>query len=161
MGTSYHAKNIPFSEPFLEATPQVHITLVLMGLSGFSPSDVDWLVWTSFGISIISAAFGIAKLLKNGPIKMVRKDGKIGGYGTPGFILLMIVVGCNLVGKATWMALGFGYAKSSGDKVTVLWMWALTCILPQILLVNSQKSYLFKKPYTYNPIFSRPFQYGW
>ena len=118
-----------------------------MGLSGFSPSDVDWLVWTSFGISIISAAFGIAKLLKNGPIKMVRKDGKIGGYGTPGFILLMIVVAFHMIGKAMWMAFEFGaqFGIKARENVTV-WMWALTCILPQLLLVKSQNNYLlFKK----------------
>ena len=117
-----------------------------MGLSGFSPSDVDWLVWTSFGISIISAAFGIAKLLKNGPIKMVRKDGKIGGYGTPGFILLMIVVAFHMIGKAMWMAFEFGaqFGIKARENVTV-WMWALTCILPQLLLVKSQNNVYLKK----------------
>ena len=108
-----------------------------MGLTGFRYGD--WLVWTSFGISIISAAFGIAKLLKNGPIKMIQKDGKIGGYGTPGFILLMIVVAFHMIGKAMWMAFEFGYR--SPENVPVL-MWALTCILPQLLLVKSQNNYL-------------------
>ena len=108
-----------------------------MGLTSFW--DVDWLVWTSFGISIISAAFGIAKLLKNGPIKMVRKDGKIGGYGTPGFILLIIIVAFHMIGKAMWMSFEFGYRQY--ENVTV-WMWALTCILPQLLLVKSQNNYL-------------------
>ena len=103
----------------------------------------DPLVWTSFSISIISAAFGIAKLLKNGPIKLVRKDGKIGGYGTPGFILLMFVVAFNMIGKATWMALDF--EGPWAQKVTVVWIWALTCILPQLLLVKSKINCLFKK----------------
>ena len=137
-------KIILFSEPFLEATPQVHITLMLMGLDGSMDGwldqvrDPDPLLWTSFSISVVSAAFGIAKLLKNGPIKMVRKDGKIGGYGTPGFILLMIVVAFHMIGKAMWMAWEFGYRP---QNVTV-WMWALTCILPQLLLVKSQNNYL-------------------
>ena len=108
---------------------------MLLGLQEFY--EVDPLVWTSFAISILSAAFGIAKLLKNGPIKLVRKDGKIGGYGTPGFILLMFVVAFNMIGKATWMALDF---TGSVENVTVVWIWALTCILPQLVLVKSQNN---------------------
>ena len=103
----------------------------------------DYLLWVSFSISIFSAAFGIAKLLKNGPIKVVQKNGKIGGYGTPGFILLMIVVACNMIGKATWMALDF--LAERFDYGTLVWIWALTCILPQILLVKSQNNCLFYK----------------
>ena len=116
---------------------------MLLGLTGYQTADL--LVRTSFAISIISAAFGIAKLLKNGPIKLVRKDGKIGGYGTPGFILLMFVVAFNMIGKATWMALGFGAGGPGDQNVTVVWMWALTCILPQLLLVKSKINCLFKK----------------
>merc|ERR1711860_330072 len=92
-------QNLANLEPFLEATPQVHITLMLVGQFVFGDKPYDPLVWTTFAISIFSASFGIAKLLKNGPIKMVRKDGKIGGYGTPGFILAMVVVALNMVGK--------------------------------------------------------------
>ena len=116
---------------------------MLLGQDVLGREQLDPLLWTSFSISIISAAFGIAKLLKNGPIKLVRKDGKIGGYGTPGFILLMFVVAFNMLGKATWMALDF----TGSDKVTNVWMWALTCILPQLLLVKSQNNCLFKKDF--------------
>ena len=116
-----------------------------MGLDGsIWDKGPDPLLWTSFSISIVSAAFGIAKLLKNGPIKMVRKDGRIGGYGTPGFILLMIIVAFNMIGKAIWMGLGFTGTTNKG-KVTLVWMWALTCILPQLVLVKSQNNCLFKK----------------
>ena len=111
---------------------------MLLGLTGYKTADL--LVCTSFAISIISAAFGIAKLLKNGPIKMVRKDGKIGGYGTPGFFLLFVVVASNMIGKANWMYEG----TWKWDKVTVVWIWALTCILPQLLLVKSLINYLLK-----------------
>ena len=88
---------------------------------------------------------------------MVRKEGKIGGYGTPGFILLMVVVAGNMIGKAVWMALGF--SGSHADKVTVIWWWALACLLPQFLLVRlpeivclkkkeiRKQSYLFSDPY--------------
>ena len=121
----------------MEAAPQVHITLILLGKDGFWYADP--LLKTSFAISIFASVFGIAKLLKNGPIKLVRKDGKIGGYGTPGFILLMIVVAFHMIGKAMWMAWEFG---GLGKKVSVIvvWMWALTCILPQLVLVKSQNN---------------------
>ena len=104
--------------------------------------EADSLLWTSFSISIISAAFGIAKLLKNGPIKMIRKDGKIGGYGTPGFVLLMVAVAGNMIGKASWVAWAFAYANKKSAFVCI---WALTCILPQLLLVKSQNNVYLKK----------------
>ena len=106
--------------------------MILLGQNVLGKGQKDPLVWTSFFISIISAAFGISKLLKNGTIKMVRMGGKFGGYGTPGFILLMAVVDCNMTGKATWMTLGFFVGGPES-----VWMWALTCILPQLLLVKS------------------------
>ena len=130
-------KIILFSEPFLEAAPQVHITLILMGQAVFSGDESYGLVWTSFAISVMSAAFGIAKLLKNGPIKMVRKEGKIGGYGTPGFILLMVVVAGNMIGKATWMGICFRFSRTNEDEaINLVSIWALTCVLPQLLLVK-------------------------
>ena len=115
---------------------------MLLGQNAIPNQKRNPLLWTSFSLSIISTAFGIAKLMKNGPIKMVRKDGKIGGYGTPGFILLMLVVAFNMIGKATWMALG---SVNTPDKITALYIWALTCILPQALLVKSQKNCSFYK----------------
>ena len=128
----------------MEATPQVHITLMLLGQYVLQEqSEGDPLLWTSFAISIFSAAFGIAKLLKNGPIKMVRKDGKIGGYGTPGFILLMVVVAGNMTGKATWMAILIGFIVGNAQRLSVIWIWALTCLLPQFLLVRLQNNCLF------------------
>ena len=117
----------------MEAAPQVLITLILLGQDGFWSADP--LIWTSFAISIFASVFGIAKLLKNGPIKMVRKDGKMGGYGTPGFILVMVVVACNMVGKATWIALAFGEPViESENTITLIWIWALSYLLPQLLL---------------------------
>ena len=121
-------KTFGISEPFLEATPQVHMTLILIGQFVLHQSPI---LYISFATSIVSAAFGIAKLLKNGPIKLIRKDGKIGGYGQPGFILAMLIVAGNMIGKATWMAFGFDRSKTS-----LIWIWVLACILPQVLLVN-------------------------
>ena len=110
-----------------------------MGQFVFGDKPYDPFVWTTFAISIFSASFGIAKLLKNGPIKMVRKDGKIGGYGTPGFILLMVVVAGNMTGKATWMVI----LMLGAQTLSVIWIWALTCLLPQFLLVRLQNNCLF------------------
>ena len=135
--------------------PQFHITMILMSQTFDDGQDVHmgtYLVIASFFTSLLSAVFGIAKLLKNGPIKLVRKDGKIGGYATPGFILLMVVVACNMIGKIIWI----GQGRQNVAKQA--WMWALTCILPQALLVKSQNYCLLLEN---NPIFFRPFQYGW
>ena len=124
-----------FLEPFLEATPQVHITLILLGQDNLSFSD--YFLWISFALSILSAAFGIAKLLKNGIIKLVRKDGKMGGYCTPGFILVMLTVACNIIGKGIWIVLGF-FDGTESQRVTAAQIWVLVCLLPQFLLVTSK-----------------------
>ena len=129
--------NVSFLEPFLEAAPQVHITFILLGKDGFWYADP--LLKTSFAISIFASVFGIAKLLKNGSIKMVRKNGKVGGYGTPGFILLMVIVACNMLGKAIWIALAFNEEVfDTYNTFKMVWIWALACLMPQFLLVNSQ-----------------------
>ena len=142
-------QTIIFSEPFLEATPQVYMTLILMGQTGLE--DVDVLVWASFSISVAASAFGIAKLLKNGPIRLVRKDGKIGGYGTPGFILVMFIVAGNMLGKGTWLAITcesddfLNLDDGQKDKFTYILIWVLSCFLPQFLLVNPKINSLSKK----------------
>ena len=121
----------------MEAAPQVHITLILLGKDGFWYADP--LLKTSFAISIFASVFGIAKLLKNGSIKMIRKNGKVGGYGTPGFMLLMIIVACNMLGKAIWIALAFNEEVfDTSNTFKMVWIWALACLMPQFLLVNSQ-----------------------
>ena len=96
-------------------------------------------LYASFTLSILSATFGIAKLLKNGPIKMVRMKGKLGGYGTPGFILLMGVVAGNMIGKSLWMSFTLDRQDISGILI-----WALTCNLLQLILVKSLINCLFK-----------------
>ena len=126
------------------------MTLILMGQTGLD--DVDVLVWASFSISVAASAFGIAKLLKNGPIRLVRKDGKIGGYGTPGFILVMFIVAGNMLGKGTWLAITCNsidelYELDDGqdDKFIYILIWVLSCFLPQFLLVNPKINSLSKK----------------
>ena len=121
----------------MEAAPQVHITLILLGKDGFWYADP--LLKTSFAISIFASVFGIAKLLKNGSIKMIRKNGKVGGYGTPGFMLLMIIVACNMLGKAIWIALALGEPEIDDSNIfTLVYIWALACLMPQFLVVKSQ-----------------------
>ena len=50
-------KIVPFSEPFLEATPQVHITLMLLGQNVLGGEQRDPLVLTSFGIFQLRRGF--------------------------------------------------------------------------------------------------------
>ena len=135
---SYNTKLFTFSEPFLEATPQVYITLILMDQTSIDLNNKT-VLYASFILSILSATFGIAKLLKNGPIKMVRMKGKLGGYGTPGFILLMGVVAGNMIGKSLWMSFTLDRQDISGILI-----WALTCNLLQLILVKSLINCLFK-----------------
>lgn len=145
------SKFISFSEPILEATPQVYVTLILIGFS-FVGGHWDSELWTSFLISIISAALGMAELFKNGPIRIVKTDGKMEGYFTPGFILLTFIVAFNMIGKGIWMALKLKIAQLTvlapdnftnfdAGIVNLVYIWALTCLLPQLLLVKSQNKY--------------------
>ena len=70
---------------------------------------------------------------------MIRKNGKVGGYGTPGFMLLMIIVACNMLGKAIWIALALGEPEIDDSNIfTLVYIWALACLMPQFLVVKSQ-----------------------
>ena len=132
----------------MEATPQVYINIILMVAYGGASGDP--LVWITFMTSIISASFGIAKLLKNGPIKMVRTDGLLGGFLQSGFVLLIITVAGNMIGKGLWFAIlsttifnlpfnsnrwaGFGAATASGI-LALLYLQPLL-LVKSIFLVN-------------------------
>ena len=113
----------------MEATPQVHIIIILYGVL---EDDFDLVVITSLASSLFSSAFGIAKLLKNGPIKLIEKDGPMGGYLKPGFILLLVIVLGNMIGKVAWTSLAS--SPRSAQKTDVIWIWTLTCLLPQFIL---------------------------
>ena len=130
--------NISNLEPFLQAIPQIHLTLILLcqGVLEYQESH-DPLNWLSFASSTLSATIGIAKLLKNGPIKAIRHD----RYLQPGFLLLIVIAAGNLIGKAAWM--GFAFSFHAAEKKTVLSIWALTCLIPQLILVRFYTSYTF------------------
>ena len=80
--------------------PQVFIlfALVLQNPDVIFGGDATWF-WVTFSTSIVSAAKGIATLLKEGPCKLVPNQGLMGGYGLIGFILLFFNVGITLIGK--------------------------------------------------------------
>ena len=137
-----HEKNIIESqigtlEPFFEAAPQVHLTLMLIGIEqeALGSQISGQLIWWSFGLSILSASFGIAKLLKNGPMKLIRKnEGYLGGYLHPGFFLIVLSVIGTIIGKSFWMASVFIGPSDEDDRSHVILLWILTCFLPQIVL---------------------------
>ena len=108
----------------MEAIPQVHIIIILFGLL---EDEFDLVAITSLVSSILSSTYGIAKLLKNGPIKLIKKDG-----GKGGFVLILALVLGNMAGKVGWTSVAS--SPRSAQKTDVIWIWTLTCLLPQILL---------------------------
>ena len=56
----------------------------------------------------------------------------MGGYLKPGFILLLVIVFGNMIGKVAWTSLAS--SPRSAQKTDVIWIWTLTCLLPQFLL---------------------------
>ena len=117
------------SELFVEKIPQVHLMLLLIF---FNWDDKSWVYvyWWGFVFSFFSASFGMTKLLMNGPSKIIKKQGHLGGYLQLGFFLLFL---CNidvLVAKA----LGLAFLASNPFSVLV---WMAVSLLPQCILVST------------------------
>ena len=109
---------------FAESVIQVHLSFLLLAFlaalestgtylesldSGFlwfegalnKLGDNRSLIWLSFSFSIFSATFGMAKFLKNGPVKQLPNE----GYATPGFGLTMLIIVSFMTAKAIWATL--------------------------------------------------------
>ena len=67
--------------------------------------DKEWLIWLSLSISLLSSTFGMAKFLKNCPVKHLPSDGPLSGYATPGFVTTMILIASFMTSKAVWIIL--------------------------------------------------------
>ena len=142
----YALKNLSnnFSEPFLEAIPQVHIlmclwfnndTMIIGDLNnGFSKDSILFLI--TYSTSVLSAAFGIAKFLKSGPCRLISNEG---GYFQMGFLLIMISTFCCLAIKAILLSLVCA-PWIAIDKIHVpIWstmvIWLSLNYLPQFIFV--------------------------
>ena len=87
-----------------------------------------------FTSSVLSASLGMARLLMNGPSKLVKKQGHLGGYAQVGFALVMVSIICVLVSKALWLA----FSTSWLDPLYAL-VWIGVSLAPQLTLVSHSK----------------------
>ena len=67
--------------------------------------DKEWLIWLSLSISLLSSTFGMAKFLKNCPVKHLPSNGPLSGYATPGFVTTMFLIASFMTSKAVWIML--------------------------------------------------------
>ena len=92
-----------FSEPLVESLPTFVISTCIMGLNFDSVSGnnkVDVIIYfLSYSSSAFSTVFGICNFLKNGPCRILPKDGLFGGYCSLGFLLLFINISLSLLVK--------------------------------------------------------------
>ena len=126
-----------FSEPFLESIPQVFILVSIMVRSDWQREVLDTqdpLFWVTFVTSVITASFGIARFLKNGPCKLVPSDGPLGGFGQFSFLLLMLNIVLSLCAKGCLFALAVDKQKKFHLGVIT---WLCSAFIPQMLYVSA------------------------
>ena len=129
-------------EAFLESIPQTHLTLILWVLNFrifFDGPGDDYglaLFFVGFISSVLSASLGMARLLLNGPSKLVKKQGRLGGYAQVGFAMVMFSIMFVLVAKALWPAFSM-YSSSPwrGNPLYAL-VWIGVSLAPQLILVS-------------------------
>ena len=103
-----------FTEPFLESVPQLHVLLVILiqslpHIDGNQPNNrrvvdtSDPFFLATFLSSILSASFGVSKLLKLGPCPLVPQD-KFGLV----FLMVFLSILTGLVGKGIMVAFVIG-----------------------------------------------------
>ena len=80
----------------------------------------------TFILSVLSAAFGVGKFLKNGPMTLVPRE----RYG-PSFVLGTFFVAGNLVYKGFMLALSF-----KQEPINDILIWASTFLVPQFIYVS-------------------------
>ena len=129
------------SEAFLESIPQTHLTLMLLILNSKVLYDDNGradniygtvLFFVGFISSILSASLGMARLLMNGPSKLVKKQGHLGGYAQVGFALVMTSIMFVLVAKALWLAV----STMDNHEPFYFLVWIGVSLVPQLILVS-------------------------
>ena len=125
----------------MESIPQTHLTLMLLILNSKVLYDDNGRADNIYGIvlfyvgfisSILSASLGMARLLMNGPSKMVKKQGHLSGYAQVGFALVMTSIMFVLVAKALWLAVS---TMDSHEPLYFL-VWIGVSLVPQLILVS-------------------------
>ena len=88
----------------MESIPQTHLTLILFLFGageiaftdghddedGIDPAFVTFLL--GFISSVTSASLGMTRLLMNGPSKLIKKQGPLGGYIQVGVTLMFFSI---------------------------------------------------------------------
>ena len=83
----------------------------------------------TFILSILSAAFGVGKFVKNGPMTLVPRE----RYG-PSFVLGTFFVALNLLYKGFMLGESFGLGNE--DPIKTIFIWSSTFLLPQFVYVS-------------------------
>ena len=113
-------------------------------MNGFIPSLLFLVGFTS---SVLSASLGMSRLLMNGPSKLIKKQGHLGGYAQVGFALVKLSIMCVLVAKALWLPFSTMYDPGqshplkrhmNGDPLYAL-VWIGISLAPQLILVSLSK----------------------
>ena len=76
---------------------------------------------STFCTSIISATFGIMKVLKYGPCQLLLGDGILGGFCQLGNILVMFSILFCLLGKGFLFSIGHIYFFENNREMVVNW----------------------------------------
>ena len=119
----------------------MHILVCIWATAGGKTPIVDGsnpLFFATFFTSVFSAAFGMAKFLKNGPCRVVPSIGCLSGYGHLGFIFVFVSILFVLVGKG--LALAFVLLRGSKiTKTLLIEVLVGLCFnwLPQVILVST------------------------
>ena len=88
----------------------------------------------TFILSILSAAFGVGKFIKNGPMTLVPRE----RYG-PSFVLGTFFVALNLVYKGAMLRESL---RSNDDPINAIFIWSSTSLLPQFVYVSLTRFFL-------------------
>ena len=83
----------------------------------------------TFTLSVLSAAFGVGKFIKNGPMTLVPRE----RYG-PSFVLGTFFVALNLLYKGFMLGDSFGLGNE--DPIKTIFIWSSTFLLPQFVYVS-------------------------
>ena len=110
-----------FTEPFVEAVPQVMLLIMLQFYHiDHGGKETELLFFVTFVTSVLTAGFGLTKFLKLGPCRL------LGGYGKISFPLAMLNIILVLVTK------GFCIIVSKGTFI-----WLCTCFMPGFIFVRT------------------------
>ena len=146
-----------FSEPFIEAVPQVIVMLCIAFLSGLNDGGqfyahqcapqncgivslnpwVDPWFFGTFCLSVFSASFGMTRFLKVGPMTLVPRN----SYGLSFFVALFLVA-IAIVSKAAPLAILLGTTNAprgalSSAYIVRIAVWLGICVLPSFFYVST------------------------